>query len=151
MMMILERPRTMMSERLMIPLKSPRMMMSERMVMSLEYPTMMMRSESKKLNSLRETTFVTSSHVAATAAIHVITKSLPSYGKSLKKEKHQKIDKIQPCQVQSLARLHALTVATMMHVVQRNKNIVMNAAQRLTKNKRLLRLWIPGVKADQLS
>merc|ERR1712198_42583 len=80
-------------------------------------------------------TFVTSSHVAATAAIHVITKSLPSYGKSLKKEKHQKIDQIQPCQVQSLARLHALTVATMMHVVQMNKNIVMNAAQRLTKNK----------------
>merc|ERR1711955_117512 len=83
-------------------------MMSDRKMIPLDCPTMM-RSESKKLNSLRETTFVTSSHVAATAAIHVITKSLPSYGKSLKKEKHQKIDKIQPCQVQSLARLHALT------------------------------------------
>ena len=51
---------------------------------------MMMRSDSEKLNSLIERTFVTSSHVAATPAIHVPIMSLPSYGKSLKKEKHHK-------------------------------------------------------------
>merc|ERR1719419_1947704 len=44
-------------------------------------------------------------------------------------------NQIQPCQIQGIAHLHALTVATMTHVVQMKKNIVTNVAHPLRKNE----------------
>ena len=44
-------------------------------------------------------------------------------------------NQIQPCQTQEIVQLYALTVATMTHVVQMNKNIVTNVAHSLRKNK----------------
>merc|ERR1712136_306881 len=86
----------------------------------LECPTMMMRSDSEKLISLIERTFVTSSHVAATPAIHVPIMSLQSYGKSLKKEKHHKQNQ-SLCQIQSRSRS--------LNQVQRKKQAMIRPSQ----------------------